>query len=138
MKTTGLRSFTFAILLMSGTAVGMQAQAPVITPSGIVNSASFNSTLSPSVAPGSLVTIFGSNLSSSTVTPVGPDYPTKLPGSSTWVTFGGIAAPLLYVSPNQINLQVPFEVSGAGLDVLVQNGGAVSLPVHVGLVAHDP
>jgi uncharacterized protein (TIGR03437 family) len=54
------------------------------------------------------------------------------------VTFGGIAAPLLYISPNQINVQVPFEVSGAGVDVIVQNGGTSSLPVHVKLVAQDP
>ncbi len=132
------RWLTLGIVLMTWTAVQVQAQTPVITPSGVVNSATFNSSLSPSVAPGALVTIFGSNLSSTTQTSAGPNYATQLPGSSTRVTFGGIPAPLLYISPNQINVQVPFEVSGAGVDVIVQNGGASSLPVHVNLVAQDP
>ena len=38
-------------------------------------------------------------------------YPNKLAGVQLY--FDGILAPLLYVSPTQINAQLPFEVSDA-------------------------
>jgi uncharacterized protein (TIGR03437 family) len=64
------------------------------------------------VAPGTLVTIVGTFLSEHIVTGV-PNadglYPTKLGGVQVY--FDGIAAPLLYVSPNQINAQLPFEIA---------------------------
>ncbi len=66
------------------------------------------------VAPGTLVTITGQFLSDSTATAV-PNaqgfYPNKLAGVQLY--FDGILAPLLYVSPTQINAQLPFEVSDA-------------------------
>jgi uncharacterized protein (TIGR03437 family) len=66
------------------------------------------------VAPGTLVTITGQFLSDSTATGV-PNaqgyYPSKLAGVQLY--FDGIVAPLMYVSPTQINAQLPFEVSDA-------------------------
>jgi uncharacterized protein (TIGR03437 family) len=63
-------------------------------------------------APGTLVTITGTNLSDTAITGT-PDsqgfYPTTLGG--TEVYFDGIKAPLLFVSPTQINTQIPYEVS---------------------------
>ncbi|HXS96079.1 MAG TPA: IPT/TIG domain-containing protein [Candidatus Limnocylindrales bacterium] len=49
------------------------------------------------VAPGQLITLYGTNLDA---------------GDGVAVTFNGIAAPLLYTSATQINLQVPYEVAG--------------------------
>ncbi|HEV2687458.1 MAG TPA: IPT/TIG domain-containing protein, partial [Bryobacteraceae bacterium] len=66
------------------------------------------------VAPGTLVTIQGTNLSDTTAagTPNSSGfYPTTLAGVSVY--FDGIKAPVLFVSPTQINTQVPFEVSDA-------------------------
>jgi uncharacterized protein (TIGR03437 family) len=62
------------------------------------------------VAPGSLVSILGTNLSESAeAAPADADpLPTRLAG--TEVYFDGIQAPLLYVSPTQINAQIPWEV----------------------------
>src|SRR6267378_8668592 len=65
-----------------------QAQAPSIAPSGIVNSASLRSSTSPSLAPGSLVSVFGTNLSRLTQTAVGPPYATRIAGSQTQLFFG--------------------------------------------------
>ncbi len=66
------------------------------------------------VAPGTLVTITGTNLSDTTASGV-PDsqgfYPKDLGGAQVY--FDGIQAPLLFVSPTQINTQIPFEVSDA-------------------------
>jgi len=66
------------------------------------------------VAPGTLVTIMGHFLSEGTATGF-PNaqgfYPTKLAGVQVY--FDGLLAPLLFVSPLQINAQLPFEVADA-------------------------
>ncbi|MEJ7606117.1 MAG: hypothetical protein WKF37_07580 [Bryobacteraceae bacterium] len=63
------------------------------------------------IAPGTLVTVLGEGLTTDTAT--APLQANDLPKSlgRTEVYFDGIAAPLLYVSPKQINAQIPFEVS---------------------------
>jgi len=62
-----------------------------------------------SIAPGSLVSIMGPNLSDGTASapPGAQSLPTNLGGVEVY--FNGVRAPLLYVSPNQINAQVPFQ-----------------------------
>jgi uncharacterized protein (TIGR03437 family) len=79
----------------------------------VVNAASYSS---GAVAPGELVTIFGSSIGPAP-TDVGPTsalpftkFPTSLDGFQ--VTFGGTPAPLLYGASGQINAVVPFEVAG--------------------------
>jgi uncharacterized protein (TIGR03437 family) len=60
-----------------------------------------------------MVSILGSQLAGPTQsTTFGPtaSFPTSLAGTS--VTFNGIAAPLLYISPTQINAIVPFALAG--------------------------
>lgn len=87
---------------------------PVID--GIRNAASFDVFLSP----GSWVSIFGNNLIPSTIAPrgwsgsdfVGNQLPLSMEGVS--VLFDGRAAAISYVSPNQINVQVP-DVSPSSL-----------------------
>jgi uncharacterized protein (TIGR03437 family) len=67
------------------------------------------------LAPGTLVSIFGTNLADTTATAT-PDangnYPT-MNFNGVEVYFDGIRSPILSVSPNQINTQLPFEVSGS-------------------------
>jgi uncharacterized protein (TIGR03437 family) len=60
------------------------------------------------IAPGALVAILGSNLSDvSASAPAGlKQLPTTLGGVQVY--FNGVLAPLMYVSPNQINSQVPW------------------------------
>jgi uncharacterized protein (TIGR03437 family) len=63
------------------------------------------------LAPGTLVTIFGQFLADSPFTAM-PDaagqYPTTVNGVEVY--FDGIRAPIFYVSPTQINTQLPFEI----------------------------
>jgi len=61
-----------------------------------------------SVAPGQLLTLYGTNLAPSgqSSSPFPPSF------DGVTVTFNGIAAPILYTSAIQINLQVPFEIAG--------------------------
>jgi len=62
------------------------------------------------VAPGQVLSIFGSRIAPSrpAVPPAGSA--SSLQGVS--VTFNGIVAPILYTSGEQINIQVPYEIAG--------------------------
>jgi uncharacterized protein (TIGR03437 family) len=97
---------------MISVALTVNAAAPAVVVTGVANSASWSR---GAVAPGELVTIAGSMLGpstgvSGTVDAATGKMTTNLAG--TTVTFGGIAAPLLYVSATQVNAIVPYEVAG--------------------------
>ncbi len=99
---------------------GLVLSAPAVV--GFSNSASF--ALERGVYPGALVSLFGFNLSSVAqvaALDASGKFPTAIEGVQVLVN--GTAAPLLYVGPNQINLQVPFE-SGADSPIKLQ----VTLP----------
>lgn len=85
------------------------------------------------VAPGRLLSLFGKNLAPSVETGRPSEsgvLPTSLGGLT--VAFDGLPAPLLYASPEQVNLQVPHEVATepavameiAGL--MIENGNAAA------------
>jgi len=66
-------------------------------------------------SPGELIGVYGNGMGnfaqSATITPV-PEY---MAGVEAWVNYGPgfsqtVSAPLLYVSPTQVNLQIPYEV----------------------------
>ena len=60
-----------------------------------------------SVAPGTLVSFFGTHLSDQTASaPLNAQLPLTLGGVEVY--FNGVQSPLLYVSPTQINAQIPF------------------------------
>jgi len=63
-----------------------------------------------SIAPGTVVSILGTNLSAGSVSAdmTQNQLPTQLGG--TEVYFNGIPAPLFFVSPTQINAQIPWEL----------------------------
>jgi uncharacterized protein (TIGR03437 family) len=108
----------------------MPAEPPPSVQS-VVNSAS----LQPVLSPGTLVSIFGSHLTGPTLSTTFDDtasYPTSV--AATTVTFNGVAAPLLYVSPNQVNAVVPFSLAGqTSVQVAVQRFELVSASVTVPL-----
>jgi uncharacterized protein (TIGR03437 family) len=62
------------------------------------------------VAPGQLLTLYGTNLAAEGIAPSTNGFPTSFNGVT--IVFNGIAAPILYTSGTQINLQVPYEISG--------------------------
>ena len=92
---------------------GTGSVAPSITPEGIVNAASYAAV---PVAPGSLVAIFTSALSAQPASFTTATLPPSLGGVG--VTFNGITAPMVGVSPSGaypfVSAQVPFEVLSAG------------------------
>ncbi len=87
-------------------------------PISVVNAASYDRT----IAADSLATIFGANLAqttaSATLDPNG-QLPTEL--ASTSVEINGVLAPLVYVSPGQINLVVPTGLSVGTATVLIRS-----------------
>src|SRR6266849_886924 len=105
----------FFLLLSAGGIVFAQSQTP-ITVAGVVNAASF---AQGPVAPGSMISIFGTGLSTKTVQASSLPLPIILEG--TTVTVSGLAVPLFFVSPGQINAQVPFQVSAGSAQLIVRN-----------------
>ena len=119
-QATGLGSVdAFALAqAWSGTGPSVTPGPPALT--GLANGASFEQ----SFAPGAAVAIFGGNLSRGTVTAASVPLPLQLLGVS--VTVNTIPAPLYYVSPGQINIQVPYEVAPGVATIIVTNNGQQS------------
>ena len=113
-------------LLFAIASVVFAADPPVINPGGVVNTAGVPSV--QAIAPGGLVSIFGSNLATSMTLSDSVPLSTTVGGVS--VTINGVAAPIQFASPNQINVQVPWGVqvsdsAGAG-QVIVTSAGTAS------------
>jgi uncharacterized protein (TIGR03437 family) len=117
------RRFTI-LQLLAIAAFHAGAYAQAVSPGGIVNAAGFQAP----VAPGSVIAIFGTNLAATPASASTLPLPTTLGGTSILVN-GKLAAALFYVSPAQINAQLPYE-TGLGPATLSVNGSApVSFPV---------
>jgi uncharacterized protein (TIGR03437 family) len=87
------------------------------------------------VAPGSIATIFGSDLSTTQTTATGAPLPTLMAGTA--VRVNGLAVPLVFASPKQINFQVPSITAGrASLQVWV--GGLTAPTVAFNVAAAAP
>ncbi len=114
------------------------AQAPAVVDGGVINAASFAK--NQVVTPGSLVSIFGTNLASSTTSAAAIPLPTSLAGVS--VKFNGIDAPLIFVAPGQINAQLPWEVLGGSQNgaatVVVTTPGGTSAPKTLNIGPFSP
>jgi uncharacterized protein (TIGR03437 family) len=85
----------------------------------LVNSADFTKP----VAPGGLVSIFGSQLSPMTLASTDVPLPTVLADSC--LTVNGVVIPIVFVSATQINAQLPFQISG-NADVVLRTPGGIS------------
>jgi uncharacterized protein (TIGR03437 family) len=85
----------------------------------VVNAADF----SHPVAPGGLITIFGKELSPVTAATHEMPLPTLL--GETCLTANGMPVPMLFVSPQQINAQLPFETDGT-VRLMLHTPGGVS------------
>jgi uncharacterized protein (TIGR03437 family) len=91
------------------------------------------------VAPGGLISIYGTNLVKVTATLdgwQGQTIPSAL--NATSVTIGGKPAALLYVSPAQINAQVPVDVPAGAQPVVVTSTVGMSASFNVTVAATAP
>jgi uncharacterized protein (TIGR03437 family) len=108
---------------MDGNAIDQFSLAPppVLSANGVVSAGDLN----PAIAPGSLASIFGQNLA---VRPaVAASFPLSNQLGGISVTANGVPVPVLYASPSQLNVQIPYEVSGqVNLQVNTPNGSSFS------------
>ncbi len=113
----------------------------------IVNAASFAvSSAKPAIAPGEIISIFGSGLGPSTAitaTPINNAFPTTLGTPAATVEFEvnntWVAAPLIFIQANQINCQAPFTIPiGTDLNMRVTYNAIVSSNFKYDGVAADP
>ena len=96
---------------------------PVVSAGGVVETASY---ISP-VAPGDLIAIFGSQLSSDAATAQTLPLPNQL--LSTSVLLGVEQLRLFYTSEGQVNAMVPYDLPlNASHQIIVQRGSSVSVP----------
>jgi uncharacterized protein (TIGR03437 family) len=92
--------------------VTLNVTAPLPTISRVTNGASFNT---GDLAAGEIVTIFGTAMGPTTLTPASPSggqYPTTVGGVQVTI---GYRAPLIYVRNDQIAAIVPYEINRPGL-----------------------
>ena len=89
----------------------LRAVAAGVTVTAVTNAAS---NLAGPVAPGELVTLYGSGMD-----------------GVKRVSFNGIAAPVLYATTFQVGAVVPYAVTGTSAQVTVETAGAVSSPLAV-------
>jgi uncharacterized protein (TIGR03437 family) len=110
-----------------------------LNPIGVVNAASWQP-ITASLAPGELITLVGTGLSSTTMTTQGGSaFPPTLGGVS--VTIDGSPCPIYYVSPTQLSVIVPYGVASntSGLaNIQVANNGAQSNVVQMYLTDAAP
>jgi uncharacterized protein (TIGR03437 family) len=105
-----------------------QVQAvPTISKNGIVTASAFGSFVG-AAAPGSYVEIYGQYLAGTTRGWASSDFtgnkaPTSLDGVS--VTLNGIPAYVNYVSPTQVNIQVPDSISAGTASLVVSFEGVI-------------
>lgn len=128
--------------LVAGTQSGpySQTSSVFLNPVGIVNAASY-APITASLAPGELITLFGSNLSSTTLSMQGGQaFPTTL--GNVQVTINNTLCPIYYVSPNQISAIVPYALNPTPTQFLanvqVSNGGTLSNTVQMYLSDSAP
>jgi uncharacterized protein (TIGR03437 family) len=126
LKASGAPDVTIPVEYSTGT--------PKINPNGVVNAAHL---ASAGLSPGGLITIFGSSLAiaAKPALPI-PYLPDELGGTS--VQIGAFKAKLLYVSPTQINAQVPVELTSESAQLKVLVSGLETDAVTLKVLTYDP
>ena len=122
-KTGGATGNAVTVAVTTSTGATITATASGANLSGGTNAAE--------IAPGTLISLTGVNLTdaAAAATPdANGNYPTTLGGVTLYID--GMRAPLIYVSPTQINAQMPFEVNDSnGVSAYVRtvhNDGSVT------------
>ena len=136
-STTAADNRTIPVALKVTSFSALQA-APADTPvaffGGVVNNATFEADRQ---APGGIAAIFGDGFV--TGTPAQPSaipLPTEVGG--TRVLVNDKVAPLYYVSPNQINFQIPYDTAVGTAIVRVERGGQRGNPVSMDVGPSSP
>lgn len=127
--------FLVVFLLFAALLPG-QTGAPTVPTNGVTNGADYGA----DVAPGMIITIWGTNLAAKTAAASAVPLPTALEGTTVVVTDGSqrLYAPLFYVSAGQINAQLPFGLKSSTVTVQVQTAVGTSAAVSVKVLPRAP
>lgn len=107
---------------------------PYLSPAGIVNGA--GATPQAGVAPGSVVSLFGSNLASATAVAPDGQLPQTLAGVTVHIS--DRLLPLFFVSPGQINLQLPADLQPGQATLAVSQPGQPDVQAAFNIVQDAP
>jgi len=112
---------------------------PAVASGGVVSAGAFGGF--KAVAPGYWIEIYGSNLAADTRSWSSADFsgtegPTSLDGTS--VTIGGQPAFVDYISPSQVNVQVPSNIGIGSQPLVVKTSTGSSAPYPVTVNAEQP
>jgi uncharacterized protein (TIGR03437 family) len=119
---------------LNGYIVELSTTPPAPNLAAVVNGASF--TPNAPVAPGSLISLFGTFDGSTTAEAGSTPLPVSL--GATSVTINNLPTPLYYVNNSQINAQLPWETAPGPATAVVTSGGAVSSSVQFTVAAATP
>ena len=126
-------SLTPATMQLTGTIA--TNTAPVLFANGTVDP--FYRVGGGALAPGTIVEIYGKGLASSTASPGSLPLPPTFNG--TFVTVGGLQAPLDYLSSGQLDAVIPFELTpNQQYSILVSANNAFTLPDLLDIVTVQP
>jgi uncharacterized protein (TIGR03437 family) len=120
---------------VSSILLGCALAQPSVSTGGVINNGSY--AVGQAVAPGSVVSIFGSGLAAATL---GFDtIPLSVTLGSTEVFFNNEPAPLYFISSGQINAQLPWDLPTSGtVNITVKVGSVTSAPVPVPMASVAP
>jgi uncharacterized protein (TIGR03437 family) len=103
--------------------VAQMITVPYIAPAGVSNAV--GQTPVSAVAPGSIISIFGESLAASTE--LGPTNPLSQSLGGVTVTVNDLILPLLFVSPQQINAQLPSSLTSGSYTLEIQPAGQTEI-----------
>jgi uncharacterized protein (TIGR03437 family) len=117
---------TFTITQAAASTTPPAGNLPQISAGGVLDGADY----SPSLSPGSIMLIYGTNLYAGTNLVAAPSMPlpTSLSGTSVEVVDGTriLTAPLYWVTAGEVSAQVPFEITSSNPQVRVRTAAGVS------------
>jgi uncharacterized protein (TIGR03437 family) len=109
----------------------LKPEPPSIFPNGVVNAARY----APKISAGALASIFGPSFASGNL---GASLPLTTTLGGVSVSVNGKAAPILYVTPFQVNFQVPWETAVGSASITVTVNGRTSSAVNVAVLTAAP
>ena len=111
---------------------------PVLPSNGVVNTADYTA----NIAPGTLISLFGSGFATGLTSADKTPLPTILGGATVELNDGSGSTwtplPLFFVAPTQINGQFPFDFHGKTVQVRVRNASGISAAASINLQAVAP
>jgi len=97
-------------------------QSPVNAANGVTNAADYKT---DALSPGAIISLWGNSLSTGILNYSGFPLSNTMLDTSAFVN--GVPAPLFFVSPGQVNAQLPYEVTGGTAVAEVDSNGGIAL-----------